>query len=176
MRINPVAVIIGFACSAYSFSAVAKDKEPPASARLNALAACQSITADALRLSCYDREARALTSAAQAGDVRVVDRADIRTVRRSLFGFSIPRIGLFGGGDEDIADEMTSTIKSVEELGRGRYRIVIADGNAVWETIDSPMRLDPPRPGNKIVIKRASLGSFFLRIDGQLGVKGHRVS
>ena len=175
MRLKLVAVVIGFACCAYSFSALAKEKEPPVSALLNALTACQSIADDALRLSCYDREARALTSAAQAGDVRVVDRADIRAARRSLFGFSVPHIGLFGGGDEDIADELTSTIKSVEELGRGRYRIVIADGDAVWETIDSPMRLDPPRPGNKIVIKRASLGSFFLRIDGQLGVKGRRV-
>lgn len=175
MRQKFAVLVMSCACCAYSVSAVAKDKEPPASTRLNALAACQSVAPDAARLACYDREARALTSAAQAGELRVVDRADIRTARRSLFGFTVPHIGLFGGGDEDIANEMTSTIKSVEEVGRGRWRMVIADDGAIWETIDSPMRLDPPRPGNKIVIKRASMGSFFLRIDGQLGVKGRRV-
>lgn len=149
---------------------------PAAAPRLEALSACVAISEDARRLACYDREARALTSAARAGDVRLVDRADIRATRRSLFGFSVPRIGLFGGGDEDIADEMTSSITAVKDSGNGRYRMVIADANAVWETIESPMRLDPPRPGDKIVIKRGALGSYFLRIDGQLGVKGKRVN
>lgn len=171
MRMLVVAIAL------FAMSPVPAGAQKPAapSPRFAALAACEAITDDARRLACYDREVRALTSSARAGEVQLVDRADIRTARRSLFGFSVPRIGIFGGGDEDIADEMTSTITSVQDAPNRRYRMAIADGNAVWETIESPMRLDRPRRGDKIVIKRGALGSFFLRIDGQIGVKGRRV-
>ena len=169
-------IAIGATAAIVFSPVVAMGKELPSSQRLNALAACQAVSADAQRLACFDREARALAAAARAGDIRVVDREDVSAARRSLFGFSIPRIGLFGGGNEEgVTDELTSTIKSVQDVGRGRYRMVIVDGNAEWETIDSPMRLNRPRAGDKIVIKRSALGSFFLRIDGQLGVKGRRV-
>ncbi len=170
MRLIIIVTILMLAVS----PAAAQQKALPPSQHLNALAACRAITADAERLACYDREAGTLVSLARSGEIRVVDRADVRQARRSLFGFSVPRIGLLGS-DGDIPDEITSTIKSVQDIGRGRYRMVLADGDAVWETIDSPMRLDAPRRGDKIVIKRGAIGSFFLRIDGQGGVKGRRV-
>ena len=157
-------------------AASAKDQPVPPSARLNAITACQSIGDDAQRLACYDREAATLIKSAQAGEIRVIDREDVRVVRRSLFGFSLPKLGLFGGDGEETADEMESTIKSVQEMPNGRYRMVIAEGDAVWETTETPMRFNEPRPGEKIVIKRGAVGSYFLRVGRQLGVKGRRIS
>ena len=38
-----------------------------------------------------------------------------------------------------------------------------------------PMRLRPPRVGDEVVFKKAALGSYFIRIAGQTGVKGRRI-
>jgi len=37
------------------------------------------------------------------------------------------------------------------------------------------MNLSAPRAGQKIVISKGALGSYFLRINGQIGVKGRRI-
>ena len=71
--------------------------------------------------------------------------------------------------------QLDSTITSVRPLNNGYFRIVIADKNAVWETTDSSISFDPPRAGQKISILRGPLGSYFLRIDGQVGDRGRRV-
>lgn len=145
--------------------------------QLSAIDACRAITADTARLACFDREAAALLAATASGQVSVVDRADMKAARRSLFGFSLPRLPFFSGDKsaEDEVDQIESTIRSVQPIEDGRYRMTLADGDAVWETTESPMRLAMPRRGDKIVIKKASLGSYFLRIGGQIGVKGQRV-
>ena len=145
--------------------------------QLSAIDACRAIAADTARLACFDREAAALLAATASGQVSVVDRADMKAARRSLFGFALPRLPFFSGDKsaEDTVDQIESTIRSVQPIDNGRYRMTLADGDAVWETTESPMRLNMPRRGDKIVIKKASLGSYFLRIGGQIGVKGQRV-
>lgn len=158
--------------------AFAKDKQPPPpSALVGQIERCRAIADDAQRLACFDRESATLVEAVKGGKVAVVDQAAVRETRRSLFGFQVPKLPFFSGDDsaDAVPDQIESTIKSVEEIGRGRYRIVIADHDAVWETIDNPMRLNAPRRGDKIVIKRGLIGAYFLRIGGQVGVKGRRV-
>jgi hypothetical protein len=88
----------------------------------------------------------------------------------------MPKLPFFSGDQSaaDTPDQIESTIKSVRE-GYGRYQIVIADGNAVWETTEESIGLREPRPGQKIVIRRGPMGSYFLRINGQTGVRGRRV-
>jgi hypothetical protein len=63
----------------------------------------------------------------------------------------------------------------VKPLSNGYYQIVIADNGAVWMTTDSNISFDPPRPGQKVEIVRGALGNYFLRINGQVGVRGKRV-
>lgn len=157
--------------------AVAAAQTAPRPRHLGAIDACRAIAADTARLACFDREATALLAATASGQVSVVDRADMIAARRSLFGFSLPRLPFFSGdrSAEDNIDQIESTIRSVQEIERGRYRMVLTAGNAVWETTESTMRLNPPRSGDKIVIKKAALGSYFLRIGGQVGIKGQRV-
>lgn len=167
------AVLVGL----IGLPAVASAQTVPQPRHLNAIDACRSIASDTARLACFDREAAALLAATKSGQVSVVDRADMRAARRSLFGFSLPKLPFFSGDQsaEDSVDQLESTIRSVQPLEDGRYRLILTDDNAVWETTESPMRLNPPRRGDKIVIRKASLGSYFLRIGGQIGVKGQRV-
>jgi hypothetical protein len=164
------------ALAALSAAAMAKDP-PKQSPLVGALQACQAITDNGQRLACYDREAGALLTAASKGDVAVVDKSEVRKARKSLFGFGMPKIPFFSGDDTaDVAsDTLESTIKSASGIGYGKYRIVIAEGEAVWETTETYGTMRDPRAGDKIVIKRGPLGSYMLRIGSNRGVKGRRV-
>lgn len=167
----------GLLALAVTGAAGAADIAPPAVSPLVAkLEGCRAITDNVQRLACFDRESAALVSAVSSGNVAVVDQDQMRAARRSLFGFQLPKLPFFSGDKsaDDVPDQIETTIRSVQDTERGRYRLTLADG-AVWETIDTPMRLMEPRPGNKIVIKKAALGSFFLRINGQIGIKGRRL-
>ena len=157
--------------------AMAKDKPAPPSPLVSAIDRCRQVADPTQRLACYDSAAGALVQATNAGTVAVVDQNEIRKARHSLFGFTLPRIPFFSG--DSTADEaqrqLDSTITSVRALNNGYYRVVIADNGAVWETPDSSVSFDAPRPGQKITIVRGPLGSYFLRINGQVGVRGRRV-
>lgn len=47
---------------------------------------------------------------------------------------------------------------------------------AVSEINNPPRKIAPIAAGDKVVFKKASLGYYFIRINGQIGVKGRRVS
>ena len=168
---------VSLAAIAILGSASAAAKGPPAaiSPYVNALENCRTLTDPAQRLACYDKTAPALIAASKSGEINIVDRGQLRQARRSLFGFSMPKLPFFAGDQSvaDTPDQIDSTIKSVRE-GYGRFQIVIADGNAVWETTEESISLNP-RVGQKITIRRGPMGSYFLRINGQAGVKGRRV-
>ena len=152
-------------------SASAQEKSDDA--QLGQLRECQAIVDDASRLACYDREVAAVVAASDAGDIQVVDKEDIRETRRGLFGFSLPKTGIFGGGDDKDDEVMTSQITSVRQVGREGYRITIAEGS-VWQINDPPRRFRP-KVGDDVELERAAMGSFWVRLNGQNGVKGRRV-
>ena len=141
---------------------------------LDRLRACQAITVDSERLACFDSAVGTMVAANDAGDLQVVDREDVRETRRSLFGFSLPDIGLFGGDDEEEDELFTTTISRVRYSSGRRAQITTEEG-AVWEMKNIPRRLRRIEPGDSIEFKEASLGYYFLRIDGQMGVKGRRI-
>lgn len=155
----------------------AQQSAAPAASPQATLERCRQLSDGAARLSCYDEAVGALLDGTRAGTVSIVDRNQLREARRSLFGFSMPRLPFFSGdrSAEEQSDELTSAIRSVRAIGGGHYRIVLEDGGAVWETTESYTNFEPPAAGQKVVIKRGSLGSYMLRIDGQRGVKGRRV-
>ena len=138
------------------------------------LQTCSAIEDPARRLACFDRAAASLLAARDSGEVRVVDREEVQETRRSLFGFTLPKLGIFGAGDDEKLDELESTITGVSRIGRNGYRIRIEEGS-IWQIDSVPSRLRTPKPGDVIVLKKASLNSFFIRIAGQIGVKGRRV-
>lgn len=139
------------------------------------LEACRAIAEADARLACFDRTSGAIIAANDSGEVRMVDRQAVEETRRGLFGFTLPKIGIFSGsGDDDEMDLLESTISGVSRVGRSGYRITIPEGS-VWQINSAPSRLRPPRVGDTVVFKKASLSSFFIRIAGQMGVKGSRV-
>jgi hypothetical protein len=158
-------------------SAQAKGKPVPPSPLVAAIDRCRQITDAGQRLACYDGAANALVSATTSGEVSIVDRNEVRQVRHSLFGFSLPKIPFFSGDTTatEAQSKLDSTIVSVRQLANGYYRIVIADNNAIWETADDSVSFSPPEPGQKIEIVRGALGNYFIRINGQIGVRGRRV-
>jgi hypothetical protein len=159
-------------------AAAAKDKPAAAPSPLvTAIDRCRQIADSTQRLACYDTAANALVQAANSGAVAVVDQNEIRKARHSLFGFTLPKIPFFSGDEtaDEVQKQLDSTITSVKALNNGYFRIVIADNNAVWETTDSSISFDEPRVGQKITIVRGPMGSYFLRINGQVGVRGRRV-
>jgi hypothetical protein len=171
-KLLPIVVILLLAGPALA-------KDPPKQSPLvGALEACRSIADPTQRLACYDKEAAALVAAAQTGEVAVVDKAEARRARKSLFGFAMPNLPFFSGDKsaDEVSDTLESTVTRASGLGYGKFRITIAEGNAVWETTESYSTMREPTAGDKISIKRGTLGSYVLRIgSNNRGVKGKRV-
>ncbi|QSB44546.1 hypothetical protein IDJ81_14840 [Tsuneonella flava] len=153
-----------------------KDDSP----HLEALRVCQNETAAEARLACFDKAVRTLLAADEQGDLRIVDREDVRKTRRSLFGFGLPDFGIFKSrSDKDKEDEqqfeqLETTITSVGG-SRSRGYLLTTEEGAVWSLSQVPNRLMTPKAGQKVEIKKGALSSYFLRINGQPGVKGKRV-
>jgi hypothetical protein len=162
-------------CGAATEASAKAPKAPPPSPALEALAACRAIGDNAARLACYDQASARFADAVTKGEVIVMDKQEVRQTRRSLFGFALPKIALFRGdeGGEAEQDEIEAVIISASGLGYDKYRMRIED--AVWETTEAAPFINPPRAGQKVVIKRGALGNYFIRIDGQKAVRGRRV-
>lgn len=160
-------------------AAAKEEAAPPDNTYIVALRKCQAIKEDSERLACYDKAASSLVAANDSGDLKVVDREDVHKARRGLFGFSLPVLNIFGKGGKDQADqdEMNQIETTVKSARRTRYGniIVTTAENAVWEIYEVPQRLMMPRPGDSLVIKKGALTAYFLRIDGQKGVKARRI-
>ncbi|HEX8623782.1 MAG TPA: hypothetical protein VF782_01755 [Allosphingosinicella sp.] len=170
-----VAIVALTALLPASAPARPKPKDARSSALFQALAACRAVADEKARLACYDSASARLAEAVDKKELVVLDQQEIRETRRSLFGFSLPNIPLFrgeGGGDDG---KLETTIAGASRLEGGRWQIRLEDG-AIWQTNETRLNLSDPRPGQKIVIQRGTLGNYFLRIDGQRGVRGRRVS
>ena len=144
------------------------------------LKACQSITDNTARLNCFDAAVGSIVSASDSGDVQVIDKEDLERTRRGLFGFSLPKLKIFGDGDNDSKEAkekrelLETTITSVHYSKPDEIFFVTAEG-ATWRMSNVPSRLRTVKVGQPVVLKRAAMGSFFIRINGQTGVKGRRV-
>ena len=135
---------------------------------------CRAIQDSAQRLACYDRETAAVDQAIGKKDLVMIDKQRATQTKRALFGFSIPDFGgLFGGGGDEV-QEISSTVVSASKMGYMGWTIKLADGSTWTQTDDAELGLDP-RKGDKVVVRRASLGGFFLRVGGQSGFKAKRI-
>ena len=104
----------------------------------------------------------------------MIDKARATAAKRSLFGFSIPDFGgLFGGGEDEVK-EITSTVTAFSQRGYLGWTFRLADGSEWAQTDDATLGL-PPRKGDKVVVHRGSFGAFFLRLNGQPGIKVKRI-
>lgn len=140
------------------------------------LETCTTLTDDAERLACFDREVAGLVSATNEGEVRVVETEDIKQARRRLFGFSLPKINLFGGGeDEEEIELLQSTITKIRKVGAKEYHFWIEEGNAKWRMKGRTMRFRAPKVGDSVEFKPATMGTYWIRVNGRKGVRGNRI-
>jgi hypothetical protein len=145
---------------------------PQTSPFSTALESCQRITDDAQRLRCLDESVARLLQAQRSGELSLIGRTQAREARRSLFGFSVPKLP-FLGGDEDESGEITAIVQAVRAAPDGRYRIRLESG-AVWETVERPRQGDGPKRGSTVRIRKAALGSYLMNIDGNRAVRARR--
>lgn len=152
-------------------SALAQERAP--ADPLRGIRGCAAIAQPEQRLACYDRESAAVLASVENGDIRLVERRDVERARRSLFGFTVPEGGLFGASAE-MPDTLETTITGVRQTGPDAWAITVEEGS-VWQISNAPSRFRAPRTGDRVVLKKAALGSVFIRVGGQLGVKGRRI-
>lgn len=143
--------------------------------------ACRAIADAAQRLACFDSKVGALQDATNKRDIVVVDRQEVREARRSLFGFTLPSLRIFGDSasgkpdaEEPEQKEITATVRSARQDGADNWIIVLEDG-AIWHQTDGAIAVGP-KPGTQVTIRRAALGSYFIRVGKQPGVKARRES
>lgn len=145
---------------------------------IDQLAACQTVRDPGERLACFDRTAARLSSMIAAQDIVVFDQEEIKTTRRGLFGFSLRGLPFFGrdesaGAKEEAFSQLTAKVASARDDGYGKYTIKL-DNGAVWRTTEPVVLV--PKPGREVTIRKAALGSYFLRIGNVRGVRAMRVS
>jgi len=157
----------------------------PAKVRAGALQAvvdCRKLTDGAERLACFDAAAAKLDAAEQAGDVVVVDRAQVKEAQRAAFGFNfkMPSFLGGGGGDDDKAevrsaelDTLDTTAQSVR-VGPDRKWIFRLPDGAIWMQTDTEVIARAPKAGSRIEIRKGTMGGYFLSVDGQKAVRAKR--
>ena len=134
---------------------------------------CRTIQDSAERLACYDRGVAALETAQKSNELYVADKAAMKEARRGLFGFSLPKMKIFGDEDLGDLDELETTIAGVSSGQRG-YIITLPDG-ARWMQTDKRY-MDKPKVGAKIKIEKAALGSYMASINNKPGFRVERIN
>ncbi len=141
---------------------------------LEALASCRKETDGAQRLACYDKAAATLDEAEARGQVVVLDREQVRSVRRQAFGLELPAFSLFrgrGGPAEEQVDRITYTLARGGRLPDGKAVFFTAEEGTAWvQTDDEPIER-PAHKGSQLAVRRAALGSYFCNLDGQRAVR-----
>lgn len=178
VRLRRAAVAASLLGGAALFTAAGIAQTPTASGKrqlLEGVTACTAIRDDAARLACFDAAVPRLAEAHARKELIVVERDEVVKTRRSLFGLTLPDIKLFGGNDgiDPPMQEITGTIQSVSSRQLDFYTIVL-DDKSVWAFTES-MPVDP-RKGQKITIRRASLGGYIGTLPGRTGKRIRRVN
>ena len=134
---------------------------------------CRAIQDSAQRLACYDRNVAALETAQKTNELYVADKAAMKEARRGLFGFSLPKMKIFGDEDLGDRDELETTVAGVRSGPRG-FIFTLPDG-ARWAQTDKRY-MDKPKIGAKIKIEKATLGSYMASINKKPGFRVERIN
>lgn len=151
---------------------------PPRPETFEALIRCRAVAEAAARLQCFDAAAAALQNAQERRELVVVDRQQVREGRRRLFGLTLPRIPIFGGGDDDDGDAdqvqtVEGVVASAAQDSLGHWVVTLRD-NAVWVQTDNNTLALRPRPDHRVVINRGAMGGFMMRVNNQPGIRVRR--
>jgi hypothetical protein len=136
---------------------------------------CRNTPDDAAQLACYRQAADALVRAEAAGDIVVVGREDARKVRRQAFGLSLPSLSLFDKGEsEEELSTVSGEVRTARQDATGRW-ILKLDSGATWTQVDAiPLRRSP-KAGMPVMITKAALGSYKMKVGDQHAVRAKRI-
>ena len=165
-----VAALFGLVFATGALAKPAPNTGTPASVKQ--LLACRSLTDAMQRLACYDRQSAVIDQAIASKELVVIDKARATAAKRSLFGFSIPNFGGLFGNDNEV-NQIDGTITGVSQNADGGWIVRLADGS-VWTQVDDAQLGLAPTRGDKVIIKRGSLGSFWLEFPKRPGFKVKR--
>ena len=158
---------------AYPASA-APARKPTRAPAVQTVLDCRSIAEDAKRLSCFDGAVNAMVEAENKGDLLTIDREQRREVRRQAFGLVLPSLTIFDRGEKgEDADKITTTVVEASKGQNGRWLIQL-DGGALWRQTDDSDLYKTPHKGSVAIVRRGTLGSFFMKIDGDSAFRVHR--
>jgi hypothetical protein len=137
---------------------------------------CRAVADPTERLACYDAKVAAMDEAEKKDELVLADKASMKEARRGLFGFSIPKLKIFGNDGKEVEKfELVAKIDSAYQASPGKWTILLDDG-ARWVQIDSQVMRKNPERGNEIKIREAAMGSYFANINGQRAIRMRRVN
>ncbi|TNE33616.1 MAG: hypothetical protein EP350_03725 [Alphaproteobacteria bacterium] len=137
---------------------------------------CRTIEDSNERLACYDREVERVFQARESKDLVIADREQMKETRKGLFGFTLPKIGIFGGdkeGEDDVS-QIDSTLINFGRNSGGKATFTI-EGGARWVQIDNIPVLGNPAAGDSVSIEKAALGSYKAKIGKRRAIRVKRV-
>ena len=135
---------------------------------------CRGLTDANARLACFDKTVAGMAEAETKGDLVTIDREQRRQVRRQAFGLSLPSLQIFDHGEKgEDADRITSKVTSASRGAGGKW-IVELEGGAVWRQTDDTDLYKSPHAGSIAIVRKAALGSFFMKVDGDSAFRVHR--
>ena len=101
----------------------------------------------------------------------LIDRAQAHQMKRQAFGFNMPALNLFKAGPrEEKLDRLEVKLTDAHRGADGKW-VLTTDEDAVWRQIDTTELNDEPHAGSAMLIRKAMLGSFFCKVDGQTAIR-----
>ncbi len=134
---------------------------------------CRQLTDPAERLACYDTQTAELVAARERDEIVLADKEQISEAKRGLFGFSLPKLRIFFGNDENEISEIEGVIAAIASDGGSRSLFILEDG-ARWLQIDG--RHIRAKPGATITIRKAALGSYMGKIGNFPSIRVKRLA
>ena len=106
----------------------------------------------------------------------MVDRDQLRTTRRTLFGLTLPNLSIFGDDSqkEEGVSRIETTIRGASQTPYRKWLLTLQDG-AQWEQIDGRELSITPRAGHSIKIRRGAVGSYLANVQNKTAIRVRRV-
>jgi hypothetical protein len=155
---------------------IAKNKDqgpPPPPKSFADMVACKNIEDADERLKCYDREVTAFEQAQKNEDIIITDREAAREAKKEAFGFARPELKILGKEGQTEIDEVEGVVASASTDSSGKWTITLESG-ARWQQIDT-RSIVAIRPGMKVRIRRAAMGSYFVNVDNKPALRMRRI-
>ena len=142
-------------------------------AAFQAVLDCRAVADGAQRLACYDAAAAKMGEAETRGDIVVIDRAQASAAHRDAFGLHVPSLSFVTRAlKPEEVDRVDGVVESARADINGRWTLAL-QGGAVWRQISGDLDR-PPKAGSKVAIRKGTLGSYLMNVDGQPSIKVHR--